>query len=80
VGGSNVQLQVSLDGASEPVWSRAGREIFYRRATAAGAELVAATLLLDAEPRVVTRASLFDVSSFDAATPHANYDVSPDGR
>ncbi|HMG19121.1 MAG TPA: hypothetical protein VK573_10380, partial [Gemmatimonadales bacterium] len=78
--GSDVQLQVSLDGASEPVWSRDGREIFYRRATAAGAELVAATLQLGAEPRVVTRASLFDVSSFDAATPHANYDVSPDGR
>jgi serine/threonine-protein kinase len=80
LGGSDVQLQVSLDGASEPVWSRDGREIFYRRATTTGAELVAATLQLDAEPRVVARTRLFDVSGFDTAAPHANYDVSPDGR
>jgi Tol biopolymer transport system component len=79
LGGSDVQLQVSLDGASEPVWSRDGRELFYRRVTATGAELVAATLLLDAEPRVVSRTRLFDVSEFDTAAPHANYDVSPDG-
>jgi serine/threonine-protein kinase len=78
--GSDVQLQVSLDGASEPVWSRDGRELFYRRVTAIGAELVAATLLLDAEPSVVSRTRLFDVSEFDTAAPHANYDVSPDGR
>jgi serine/threonine-protein kinase len=80
LGGSDVQLQVSLDGASEPVWSRDGREIFYRRATATGAELVAASLHLEGEPRVVTRIRLFDVSGFDTAAPHANYDVSPDGR
>jgi len=79
LGGSNVQLQVSLDGASEPVWWRDGRGLFYRRATANGAELVAATLALGPEPRVVTHTSLFDVSSFDTAAPHANYDVSPDG-
>ena len=40
LGGSDVQLQVSVDGASEPVWSRDGREIFYR----AGSTLVAAQL------------------------------------
>jgi Tol biopolymer transport system component len=78
--GSDVQLQVSLDGASEPVWSRDGREIFYRHATPAGSELVVATLQLAAEPRVLTRARLFDVSGYDTAAPHANYDVSPDGR
>jgi tRNA A-37 threonylcarbamoyl transferase component Bud32 len=80
LGGGQVQLQVSIDGASEPVWSRDGREIFYRRATATGSELVAATLQFGAEPRVVTRTRLFDVSGYDTATPHANYDVSPDGR
>ena len=80
LGGSDVQLQVSLDGASEPVWSRDGRELFYRRVTATGAELVAATLLFDAVPRVVSRTRLFNVSEFDTAAPHANYDVSPDGR
>ena len=79
LGEGEVQLQISLDGASEPVWSRDGRQIFYRRATPAGAELVAATLELGAEPRVAARAGLFDVSQFDTAAPHANYDVSPDG-
>jgi dipeptidyl aminopeptidase/acylaminoacyl peptidase len=78
--GSDVQLQVSVDGASEPVWSRDGRELFYRRATPGGTELVAAALQFGAEPRVLTRTGLFDISGYDTAAPHANYDVSPDGR
>ena len=80
LGGSDAQLQISLDGASEPVWSRDGREIFYRGATPNGAELIAAALQLGDEPRVVTRTALFSVLEYDTATPHANYDVSPDGR
>ena len=75
LGGSDVQLQVSVDGASEPVWSRDGTEIFYR----AGTKLVAAKLQLGSQPSVTSRTALFDVSEFDAAAPHANYDVSPDG-
>ena len=75
LGESDVQLQVSLDGAQEPVWSRDGTEIFYR----AGARLVAAKLKFAPEPQVVSRTDLFDVTGFDAAAPHANYDVSPDG-
>ena len=77
--GSDVLLQVSLDGSTEPVWSRDGRELFYRRATPRGTELVAAALQLGAEPRVLTRTRLFDISGYDTAAPHANYDVSPDG-
>jgi tRNA A-37 threonylcarbamoyl transferase component Bud32 len=80
LGGSDVQLQVSVDGATEPVWARDGRELFYRRATPKGTELVAATLQLGVEPRVLTRTRLFDISGYDTAAPHANYDVSPDGR
>lgn len=41
--------------------------------------LVAARLDLASDVRVVDRTELFDVSEFDAAGPHANYDVSPDG-
>jgi eukaryotic-like serine/threonine-protein kinase len=74
--GSDVQLQVTTEGASEPMWSRDGTEIFYR----AGPNLVAAKLLLATDPRVVDRDVLFEVSLFDTAGPHANYDVSPDGR
>jgi hypothetical protein len=79
LGESDALLQVSSEGGTEPVWSRDGRELFYRRGTAQGAELVAARLELGGEPRVVSRAALFDVSDFDTAAPHANYDVSPDG-
>jgi serine/threonine-protein kinase len=75
LGGSDVQLQVSLEGAQEPVWSRDGTEIFYR----AGARLFAAKLRFAPEPQVVSRTDLFDVTGYDAAAPHANYDVSPDG-
>jgi Tol biopolymer transport system component len=77
--GGDIQLQISLDGASEPVWSRDGRELYYRRATPTGAELVAAKLQLGAEPAVLSRTRLFDVTSFDTSAPHANYDVAPDG-
>jgi hypothetical protein len=65
-----------LDGAAEPVCSRGGEEIFYP----SDSELWAATLELGAEPRVLTRRSLFDVSDYDVALPHANCDVSPDGE
>jgi Tol biopolymer transport system component len=73
--GSDVQLQVSVDGASEPVWARDGREIFYR----SGTKLLAARLQLGTEPIVIDRKELFDVTGYDAAAPHAAYDVSPDG-
>jgi Tol biopolymer transport system component len=76
---SNVQLQVSLEGATEPVWSRNGREIFYRSVSLSGTQLMAAALDLGDAPRVVRRTALFDVSGFDTSAPHANYDVSPDG-
>lgn len=75
LGGSDVQLQVSSDGASEPMWSRDGRELLYR----AGSQLVSARLTFAPDPGILDRKVLFDVSEFDAAGPHANYDVSPDG-
>jgi serine/threonine-protein kinase len=78
--GGDAQIQVSVDGATEPVWSRDGREVFYRRDHLRGADLVAAALDLTASPRVVSRTTLFDVSRFTTAQPHANYDVAPDGK
>jgi serine/threonine-protein kinase len=76
LGASDVQLQVSVDGATEPVWSRDGREIFYR----SGSKLLSARLQLGSEPSVIDRKELFEVTGYDAAAPHAAYDVSPDGR
>ena len=73
------QVQVSTGGGTEPMWSRDGRELFYRAEDAARVQLVAATI--DREPlRVTSRRALFSLDGYDAAQPHANYDVSPDGK
>jgi Tol biopolymer transport system component len=73
---------VSAGGASEPVWSRDGREIFYRDLGSRWlwSAAISAAAAPGAAPRVTGRSRLFDVSEFDEASPHANYDVTPDGR
>jgi hypothetical protein len=73
------RLQVSQTGGSEPVWSRDGRELFYRSAGGAQPMLVAATID-GATLRVRSRTELFSITNYEFATPHANYDVFPDGR
>jgi eukaryotic-like serine/threonine-protein kinase len=73
------QVQVSTGGGTEPMWSHDGRELFYRAEDVARVELVAATI--DRGPlRVTSRRALFSLDGYDAAQPHANYDVSPDGK
>ena len=74
------KLQVSQNGGSEPVWSRDGRELFYRSGGAAEPYLVAATMETGASPRVRSRQQLFGLGSYEFATPHQDYDVFPDGR
>jgi serine/threonine-protein kinase len=78
--GSHEIVQVSVSGGAEPVWSRDGGELFYRRTGNGEVDLVAAKVVTTPEFRVVSRTSLFPVGMLDAAQPHANYDVSPDGR
>ncbi len=68
---------VSHSGGTEPVWSRNGREIFYRDLE--GSWLMAAAVETRPEFRVTSRTRLFDIGDLDAAAPHANYDVTPDG-
>ena len=75
-----MKVQVSQSGATEPAWSRDGRELFYRSGGAAEPMLVAATFEWGPEPRVRSRTPLFSVASYEFATPHRNYDVFPDGR
>jgi serine/threonine-protein kinase len=74
------QVQVSMSGGSEPMWSRDGRELFYRAEIDSHLSLVVATLDRTPTLRVATRRTLFRVDEYDAAQPHANYDVSPDGK
>ncbi|HEU5168976.1 MAG TPA: protein kinase [Gemmatimonadales bacterium] len=74
------KILVSQNGGSEPVWSRDGRELFYRGFDQLGTPLVAVSVQSAPDFRVLTRAPLFDVSEYEAAVPHANYDVTPDGK
>ena len=78
--GMGSQVQVSLDGGSEPVWGPGGRELFYRRPMGAQVDLVAATIQTTPEFRVLSRKTLFPASEYDPAQPHSNYDVSPNGK
>ena len=68
---------VSTDGGEEPVWSRDGSELYYRR----GAGLYAVTVTGDSEstaspPRLVL-SHPFDRNPY---REFAAYDVGPDGR
>jgi len=75
-----LKVQVSIDGGSEPMWARNGRELFYRRPTGGTAHLMVADLQLVPGARVLKRTRLFDASEYEPAQPHANYDVAPDGQ
>jgi len=77
--GEGDQVQVSLAGGIEPVWSPDGREVFYRSGADAGSELVAASVRADPAFAVTSRRTLFPVADMATATPHRNYDISPDG-
>jgi serine/threonine-protein kinase len=62
--------QVSVDGGDQPIWSRDGRELFYRD----GANLISAVM---AQGTVTSRSVLFaDTYDLSNAT---NYDVFPGG-
>ncbi|MGE5927476.1 MAG: protein kinase domain-containing protein [Gemmatimonadota bacterium] len=74
--GMGGRYQVSLDGGTEPVWSRDGRELFYR----SGSALLAAEIRPGSEFDVVRRTRLFDEPEFAIDLTHRFYDVTPDGR
>ncbi|MBA3497487.1 MAG: protein kinase [Gemmatimonadales bacterium] len=78
--GAAGKVLVSQNGGSEPVWSRDGRELFYRSPGPGEPQLIAARVETRPSLRVVSRTPLFRVTDYEAATPHANYDVMPDGQ
>ncbi|MEX2179214.1 MAG: hypothetical protein WD801_10920, partial [Gemmatimonadaceae bacterium] len=80
VQGGGAKVIVSQNGGSEPVWSRRGNELFYRGFGVQGTPLMAVPVQTSPSFRVLSRAQLFDVSDYEPATPHSNYDVGPDGR
>ena len=76
--GGGGRMQVSLDGGLEPEWSSDGRSLYYRRTTPP--TLMRARLDLTAAPRIVAREEVLDLGNYVGAEPHANYDISADGR
>jgi serine/threonine-protein kinase len=74
------QVQVSTTGGNEPMWSRDGRELFYRSEEDGHQKLVVAAVEHGPPFRVTSRRALFSMEEYDSAQPHANYDVSPDGK
>jgi serine/threonine-protein kinase len=78
--GEGSKVLVSQNGGSEPVWSRGGRELYYRSLGPREQQLIAAAVDTRDEFRVLSRSALFDVVDYETAIPHANYDVMPDGK
>ena len=70
------RVQVSSSGGVEPVWARDGRRLFYR----AGGKLIEAAVSTSPAFAVESRRVLFQDRFVRAVAPHANFDVSPDGR
>jgi len=70
------RIQVSTDGGSEPVWSRDGRFIYFRR----GNVMLRATVEEGPRPSIGRPVELFEGTFASGPSGIAGYDVSPDGR
>ena len=78
---AGTRIQVSVDGGSEPVWSKSGQELFFRN----GDQTMAASVSLSQSPVVGKPQLLFsryalDDSSGPAYGMAASYDVALDGQ
>jgi len=71
---AGLKTQVSADGGIEPVWSRTGRELFFRRGRDVLAAKVSTTPTFSAE-----RATVLFSGDYPFGPIAANYDVSADG-
>lgn len=74
--GAVISPVVSIGSGSEPVSSRDGRRIFYR----GGGQIMAATVRGASAFEVLRRESLMPDTYTKATNPHANFDVTPDGK
>jgi eukaryotic-like serine/threonine-protein kinase len=67
---------ISNDGGAEPVWSRNGRELFYRN----GEKMMAVDIESEPAFKAGTPHMLFEKPGYFTSTTRADYDVSPDGK
>jgi eukaryotic-like serine/threonine-protein kinase len=72
--GPGAPVRVSADGGRDPVWSRDGKELFYRN----GLKILSARVAPDVTLRVDPPQALFE-GGFDPG-PERAYDVASDGR
>jgi len=74
--GPGTRHLISTKGGKEPVWSREGRELFYRENTA----VMSVSVEAGDSFRVGAPKLLFDGPYQADTTGHASFDVSPDGQ
>ncbi|CAN5830045.1 hypothetical protein BH18ACI5_BH18ACI5_19430 [soil metagenome] len=73
--GQGNRVAISIEGGTGPVWSRDGRELFYR----AGDDLLSVQVRTDSGLVLGERRRLLDLSRFDPGYFH-EFDVSADGQ
>jgi hypothetical protein len=78
--GPEGRWQVSNEGAVEPIWSRNGRELFYRNSTdLMVVDVEPAETFVAGEPRLLFSGS-DELTDPGSPSLSANYDVTPDGK
>ena len=74
--GPGAKLKISNDGGVEPLWSRNGREVFYRNGDQVfGVDISTRPALSASKPRL-----LFEGQYLRAIGSLPNWDISPDGQ
>ena len=73
--GKGERVSISLEGGTGPVWSRDGKELFYR----AGDDLISVAVQTSGGLVVGARHKVLDLSGFDAGA-FREFDVSADGQ
>jgi hypothetical protein len=73
--GPGPKVPVSTEGGQQPVWSRDGKELFYRN----GNKMMAAAVETKDEFKITGYNELFEGRYLSMASLQ-NYDVAPDGR
>jgi Tol biopolymer transport system component len=74
LGASDHVRRVSRNGGTEPLWSRSGRELFYR---SAADSLMSVEVLPGPVARLGRRQSLFSTFGYLQHEFHRNYDIAP---
>jgi serine/threonine-protein kinase len=74
--GPGGKWQISTEGGTEPVWSRSGRELFYR----SGGKMMVADIATRPSFTAGKPRMLFDGQYLPTPATTPNYDVSPDGQ